>query len=83
MPEDMAAKIVDAAVCTRIRDRAYNLYCDRGHRDGLALQDWLQAEAQVLNELKVGPLAANYVSLEAQTKWEQPTQKPGERYRRA
>ena len=69
MPEYvMGIATVDAAVCTLIRDRAYKLYCDRGHRDGLAFQDWLQAEAEVLNELKVAPLAAVSVSLEALTK---------------
>jgi len=57
--------LADAAVCTRIRDRAYNLFCQRGRREGLAVQDWLQAEAEVLNELKLGPLAASCVSLDA------------------
>jgi hypothetical protein len=32
----------------RIRHRAYQLYEERGTVDGFALDDWLQAEAEVL-----------------------------------
>ncbi|MGC1648611.1 MAG: DUF2934 domain-containing protein [Candidatus Sulfotelmatobacter sp.] len=32
----------------RIRRRAYELYKQRGREDGFALDDWLQAEAEVL-----------------------------------
>ena len=32
----------------RIRDRAYQLYEQRGRVDGFALDDWFQAEAEVL-----------------------------------
>jgi len=32
----------------RIRSRAYELYEQRGRGDGFALDDWLQAEAEVL-----------------------------------
>lgn len=32
----------------RIRNRAYDLYEKRGARDGHALDDWLQAKAEVL-----------------------------------
>jgi hypothetical protein len=32
----------------RIRHRAYQLYEQRGSVDGFALDDWLQAEAEVL-----------------------------------
>jgi DUF2934 family protein len=31
----------------RISERAYELYEQRGRRDGLALEDWLQAERQL------------------------------------
>ena len=31
----------------KIRQRAYELYEERGRIDGLALDDWLQAEAEV------------------------------------
>jgi hypothetical protein len=34
----------------RIAERAYRLYLDRGAEDGHALEDWLQAEQEVLGE---------------------------------
>jgi len=36
----------------RIRHRAYQLYEQRGTVDGFALDDWLQAEAEVLRAQK-------------------------------
>jgi hypothetical protein len=36
----------------RIRDRAYQLYEQRGSVDGFALDDWLQAQAEVLKAQK-------------------------------
>ncbi len=36
----------------RIRDRAYQLYEQRGKVDGFALDDWSQAEAEVLRAQK-------------------------------
>ena len=36
----------------RIRHRAYQLYEQRGGVDGFALDDWLQAEAEVLRAQK-------------------------------
>jgi len=41
----------------RIRNRAYQLYEDRGCADGRALDDWLNAKAQVLGVSK-NPAAA-------------------------
>jgi hypothetical protein len=41
----------------RIRNRAYQLYEDRGCADGRALDDWLNAKAQVLGVTKT-PTAA-------------------------
>ena len=38
----------------RIRRRAYELYEQRGMIDGHALDDWLQAEAEVLGAKKHG-----------------------------
>lgn len=32
----------------RIADRAYELYVDRGYRQGRALDDWLEAEREIL-----------------------------------
>jgi hypothetical protein len=37
-------------VHARISERAYALYEEHGREDGLALEDWLEAEQQVLNE---------------------------------
>jgi hypothetical protein len=34
----------------RIRARAYQIYLDRGGQPGSALEDWLEAERQVLGE---------------------------------
>lgn len=36
-----------------IRERAYQLYEQRGRRDGYALQDWLQAEAEIAGRTKL------------------------------
>jgi hypothetical protein len=36
----------------RIRRRAYELYEQRGREDGFALDDWLQAEAEILGKQK-------------------------------
>jgi len=36
----------------RIRDRAYQLYEQRGSVDGFDLDDWFQAEAEVLRAQK-------------------------------
>lgn len=32
----------------RITDRAHELYAERGYREGYALDDWLEAEREVL-----------------------------------
>ena len=37
----------------RIADRAYALYEARGHRNGGDLQDWLDAEQEILNRRPV------------------------------
>jgi hypothetical protein len=36
----------------RIRNRAYHLYANRGYADGHALDDWLEAKAEVLGVVK-------------------------------
>ena len=38
----------------RIRRRAYELYEQRGKVDGFALDDWLQAEREILGAQKQG-----------------------------
>lgn len=35
----------------RIAKRAYELYCERGYRDGSALDDWLDAEREILSQI--------------------------------
>ena len=35
-------------VQARITDRAYELYAERGYRQGYALEDWLEAEREIL-----------------------------------
>jgi hypothetical protein len=35
----------------RIAKRAYELYCERGYRDGSALDDWLDAEREILSPI--------------------------------
>ena len=41
----------------RIRQRAYELYEQRGKVDGLALDDWLRAEADIRGARKSDPKA--------------------------
>lgn len=36
----------------RVRERAYQLYEQRGEIDGFALDDWLQAEREILGAKK-------------------------------
>ena len=36
----------------RIRQRAYGLYEARGYEEGHALDDWLQAEAEIADKAK-------------------------------
>lgn len=31
--------------------RAYELYCERGYRHGNALEDWLDAEREILSQI--------------------------------
>jgi hypothetical protein len=46
----LAAPISDAAgLENKIRERAYQLYEDRGREPGKEQQDWAQAEHEVLN----------------------------------
>ncbi|NDF00742.1 MAG: DUF2934 domain-containing protein [Verrucomicrobia bacterium] len=35
----------------RIAKRAYELYCERGYRNGFALDDWLDAEQEILSQI--------------------------------
>ena len=40
----------------KVRERAQQLYDERGQEDGRALQDWFQAESEVLENTIVAPL---------------------------
>lgn len=40
----------------RVRSRAQQLYESRGQTDGLELQDWFQAESEVIENTTVAPL---------------------------
>jgi hypothetical protein len=40
----------------KVRSRAKQLYEDRGEGDGQALQDWFQAESEVLENNTIAPL---------------------------
>lgn len=35
-----------------IAKRAYELYCERGYRHGNALEDWLDAEREILSQIQ-------------------------------
>jgi DUF2934 family protein len=52
------AKSIEPMLEHEIRLRAYDLYERRGGTDGHALDDWLQAESEVLRERGAVGLAA-------------------------
>ena len=41
----------DEKLATKINERAYQLYVSKGSNDGSDLDDWLQAEKEVLHEV--------------------------------
>lgn len=48
----MSTNFVDASISEqKVRERAYEIYCQRGRKGGHAEGDWLTAEAE-LKELK-------------------------------
>jgi hypothetical protein len=52
-----SGKLDAAQLDERIRQRAYEIYEERGREDNYALDDWLEAKAEVLG-LARGPKAA-------------------------
>jgi Protein of unknown function (DUF2934) len=50
------------AITERIHQRAYELYEQRGRVDGFALDDWLQAETEILGAQKQQKARAAKVS---------------------
>ena len=49
---DMRGDETPAEVQEQIRQRAYELFEKRGCEDGHALDDWLQAEAEIVENAK-------------------------------
>ena len=47
----------NAELHERIRARAYELYVQRGKLDGHELEDWLQAESEILGKRSLGQAA--------------------------
>ena len=39
--------------------RAYELHCERGYRQGSALDDWLEAEREILSQIPSASQAGN------------------------
>ena len=39
-----------------VRERAQQLYDERGQEDGHALKDWVQAESEVIDNMAIGQL---------------------------
>jgi Protein of unknown function (DUF2934) len=54
-----AGKVSLAELEGRIRERAYQRYEARGCADGYALDDWLDAKAEVLGVTKAQELTSN------------------------
>lgn len=51
-------RIAEQDIQEQIRARAYQLYDQRGKLDGYPLDDWLQAEAEILPEQGARPSQA-------------------------
>lgn len=49
-------KLMLQLVERKIRARARQLYEERGQADGYALDDWVQAESEILSSSTLGPL---------------------------
>lgn len=50
--QELMVKLVER----KVRSRAQQLYETRGHREGAELQDWFQAESEVLGNSILAPL---------------------------
>jgi hypothetical protein len=46
----------------KVRSRAQQLYDERGQGDGLALQDWVKAESEIVGNSTVAPLYRRFKS---------------------
>jgi len=45
--DEVVRKVLQRSIKEQIRDRAYELYVQRGCRDGFELEDWLDAEFEM------------------------------------
>lgn len=61
----------ESALRERITQRAYELYELRGREDGFDLQDWLQAEREVLGQTKPSDQSATVEKQESESRAEQ------------
>jgi Protein of unknown function (DUF2934) len=59
IPIPIRPKPIDAEVKEQIRQRAYQLYEERGRLDGNAMEDWLIAEQEVLGPRQVKAATAS------------------------
>ena len=50
---DISTGTLSSAVETQIRNRAYQIYEDRGLIEGHELEDWLQAEAEIMSRMVI------------------------------
>ncbi len=58
-PIPIRPKPPDAEVEEQIRQRAYQLYEERGRLDGYSIEDWLRAEEEVLGSRQVKAATAS------------------------
>ena len=56
----MIEGLQEAALQARIRVRAYEIYEVRGNRDGHALDDWLEAEREIVHSIRMSVAALSY-----------------------
>lgn len=52
MSEDLWHGVADAALANRIRTRAYEIYETTERTQSDAVTDWIQAECEILDQLK-------------------------------
>lgn len=50
VPHEIGKGVATAEIRTRIKELAYELYLQRGRRDGYDKQDWLEAERMALTQ---------------------------------
>ncbi len=52
--ESAVSAVAEQNLVDAIRQRAYELYVERGRTDGSAEEDWLRAEAEILSLRRAG-----------------------------